>query len=1110
MLTSLLSPHSPASTAWLTPTEVSAASTRAWAQTPAARPRRAAVDEPSIDSPWTRLPTRNPDRATAADVQLNERVAAAEESGHTMIEVPPDSRLGPAMRLYQHVFNQAPLQQWIADQGLEVATLTLHRHHIEGYVNRDGVRTVVRFSLADHSGWSEVSRTLRPIRDLLDPTDEGLPVVARDDALWLPRQRVAQANVANLEQIWRLIGDLEERQALADRLEAGLEGLPDGAGTDWSAYASELSPASPLPALSSAAMVRLQRFVSRPEMRSLLQREGFDWPDRPFRVSEGRLERLSPVGGWVNLSHYVDADDALSAELKALTALSVPLGNAVYSTPRYDLHQLLDFKGLGSPRTVAETRNVIQWLRLSLPPAPALGDYSGLSAQQWSTGTLTEDDKRALARIDGIRLDDVKPGEIAGYSIYQPANMGRSFAEVRGDIERHLQEYKGLTPSLAVVAAQVCLAQAAPEMCVQDLPDSMRIGTPAWMELRLGCAMADHHAPGTSRMMNERQVTALATLAPTSEGHAQLMQLRALKIIADWGVLNGVIRLRSDGEYSQHDIQDATRAFFQQRDDATEAFARASTELPTRKALAIKELLRVFPGTTVGELERMTLQLASAEDQRNLPVSEPRSRSLVETYMTGDLTPGKWVLSDDIPKSPLPAPTPYQVGRTPHLTAAARDELDRRIRHLPDLDERLETAVDQHYKQLQSAYATKLKLMFAQLPLAERQTLELGKVELFTLRAETGLRRAEETAARKNAQRARQGTLMRVEHGQSVVYYEVFANGKTVKRTDLPEAIVLNGVVRSQRVVTPRGPLYFPMVRGTRMSLDFDAYTTGSTPRPNVKSPAVIVEPLGAGFPACELPANHTLQSFVPSTYESRKVASIADRIAQGNFYEPAEAMLQRSREPLPLEQRRETRARQHEFLLGLVPFVGAYQEFKQGNIGKGMTNLALDVVGVAIGAGAQARGLLRSAKALVHNPLHRLIVRLKPPTATLASAKPAGTFSGRAFDFIKQSGLFVNAALNPLDGYPQLVNASTRGLVKLPVLLAGGGVKWRKTAPHLITVEEKLRGYMMAAAGQAQNPEASSLSTGAATPGREASGYRSISSGPACRAGSRGLQPAC
>ncbi len=54
-------------------------------------------------------------------------------------------------------------------------------------------------------------------------------------------------------------------------------------------------------------------------MLALLQRERFDWDGKPFRVSEGRLERLSPVGGWVNLTHYVNDVDTLRDELAALT-----------------------------------------------------------------------------------------------------------------------------------------------------------------------------------------------------------------------------------------------------------------------------------------------------------------------------------------------------------------------------------------------------------------------------------------------------------------------------------------------------------------------------------------------------------------------------------------------------------------------------------------------------------------------------------------------------------------------------------------------------------------------------------------------------------------------
>ncbi|MBK5477091.1 hypothetical protein JFU04_13385 [Pseudomonas sp. TH21] len=535
--------------------------------------------------------------------------------------------------------------------------------------------------------------------------------------------------------------------------------------------------------------------------------------------------------------------------------------------------------------------------------------------------------------------------------------------------------------------------------------------------------------------------------------------------------MNGSVRQRSDGEYSQADIEDAARAFFQQREEAAGAFTRASAPLPTRRALAVKELLRVFPGTTPAELENLSVQLASAEDRRNLPISEPRTRSLVETYMTGDLTPGKWVLGEDMPASPPAAKTPYQPASTPQIPEAARTRLDTLIRRLPELDGALKTSVGQHQYQLQQAYAIKLKLMLAELPLDDRRLLELGKVELFTLRAETGVTEHSETAALRLARRARQGTLMRVEHGPEVVYFELFAQGKIIKRTDLPKTIELDGVIRRERYPSPRGFVYLPVVRGTQMSLDLEAYAGGAPTGPNVKPSTVIVERLGPQFPARELPANHTAQSYVPDTYASRKTQSIADRIAQDNFYQSTESMLQRASEPLPLERRREERAREHAFLLGFVPFVGAYQEFKQGNIGAGLANLALDVVGVAIGAGGQARGLIRSAKALVPS---RLATRFKPAAVTLAPLKSAASFSDRAFDFVRQSALFSSAALNPLDGYPQLINAAIKGVVKLPVLLAGGALKWGKVMPHMVTAEEKLRAYLLIAAGQASSTEAS------------------------------------
>ncbi len=88
---------------------------------------------------------------------------------------------------------------------------------------------------------------------LTPPSSTGSPlqyavqalVVGEDSAkptVQQPRLWAAPANVANLAQAPRLSPELVERDALAERLEAGLEDLPDGARTDWSAEAWDVPP----------------------------------------------------------------------------------------------------------------------------------------------------------------------------------------------------------------------------------------------------------------------------------------------------------------------------------------------------------------------------------------------------------------------------------------------------------------------------------------------------------------------------------------------------------------------------------------------------------------------------------------------------------------------------------------------------------------------------------------------------------------------------------------------------------------------------------------------------------------------------------------------------
>lgn len=1008
------------------------------------RARRSTPDpEPVIQGPAWSLPASSSGNGDTAegDAVLSAGLALALSSGHASVAVPENSSLAGALALFSQLVNQPETQEWFARKGLATDSITLHKHGIDGFVTLDGVRTAVSFSTTDDSGWWQASVKLRAIRDVLDPHDQGLPYVnganprvplhvvlnaygldlAESAGQVVPRDGLTLSPQlpAALDDVKRVISDLDERAYLANWLEQQVQRLADSTAVDWSKQPTRLSPAS----------------------------------------AEG-------IGAQTG----------------------------------YDVGQLLAYKGLGTPRTAAATRNVIHWLRTALPPAPAMGNYVGLSAREPGGRAYEPLDTLASQNPTSLRIDtdahllrllkgpdalafgaqvvaalEGPAGPLAGYDLYQPANAGRTLSAVRSDLEQHFRESTGLDPSVAVLVAQIALARAAPEFLVREVPDAVAIGTPAWMELRLGVAMAEAVAPGTSRAMDEAQLSALTTLAPTSDEQRTLMQVRGLGVLLDWAVLNGVIPAKPEGQYTQEHIKKASQVFGRQRTLATRAFTAASTPVPMRRSLAVQELLKVFPSISAVQLETITVTLADANERRNLRPSEPRTRSLIETYMTGDLVPGKWILSSDQPQSDSSPSrgTPFQIQNTSLPPSQPRQSLDALIRRLPSLEGLLEKAVGSHHRKQQMGFVTKLKLMFAGLPLADRQRIELGAVDLFTLRKKTGKQQVWESDADRAAVTGRQGTLMRVLHDQSVTYYEVLNCGNIIKHDDKQVTAALDKVVRDRRYVGQYKLLGEKYIRGGHdVPLDFNAYARGAAPRAGVTSADVIIDRLGRSLEAGSLPANETLASFVPDSYQSDRVEFLACEIAENNFYESQADMLKRAKGQLPLEQRREASEREVNLLRSLVPFVGAYQDFADGNFGKGLQGLALDLVGVAIGAGGQARALVRSAKTLAQGSLRPSLGRLG---ATVAPMKPKPAwpwtepkvrFSDAAFDVGKQTALFFSAVFNPADGYPRLINAASRGLATLPTLLASPSSGLGKAMPHLITVEEKMKCYLLVASG--------------------------------------------
>jgi len=177
--------------------------------------------------------------------------------------------------------------------------------------------------------------------------------------------------------------------------------------------------------------------------------------------------------------------------------------------------------------------------------------------------------------------------------------------------------------------------------------------------------------------------------------------------------------------------------------------------------------------------------------------------------------------------------------------------------------------------------------MIANLPLADRQALEYGAVELFTLREQIdGVPTLDQTSAQVEARRGRKGTLIRCDYNGQISYFEVFpAKMMIVKRTDLPEQLVLGGTLEeTQRTYGRWAPSTVLLQNGAVEPFDFNAYTSDALPRSDVSSAGIIIDKLGDTLPAVPAAADGRVSAAVPNSFASPRSQAIVDRILQGNF----------------------------------------------------------------------------------------------------------------------------------------------------------------------------------------------------------------------------------
>ncbi|WP_421555946.1 hypothetical protein [Pseudomonas kitaguniensis] len=733
------------------------------------------------------------------------------------------------------------------------------------------------------------------------------------------------------------------------------------------------------------------------------------------------------AGDYAAMTPYSQVDGALSAEagstLKKASTQVMALFKAFststtgfqnYPDPDNKLASFFD-----SPKAIAIADEIARSLKHY-----AVFDGQALSRADRHQVLATAMKSSVDASIPG------QPGTVAGYSLYQPGNLGRTLKQVRGDVEAHLQS-KGVDPNVASLMAHVFLAQSAPEMLVKKDPtvsattdqvlnrdpENIKVGSTGWMNLRLGSAIA-----GDSRL-NFTQAMALARQEVGGPVQEALIKELGTQALLDWAVMSGVFPATSDGKYSLVDYQAAANAFTQRENQTREAFGTLSSESPTQRTVLVQQLAKLYPEMTAEAISNITLKkypdfvTNTANSRPSIEYDNPQPfrylgpTSLVDIIMM-NLGKGNPPFGED----------ESWVGDEfihPNISLAAfRERLDQ----LPKLKPLVVPAIDTFITDSRSAQATALKLMIADLPLNERKGLELGKITFYTLRKTTGdsLRVDEGQDSKVEKSKGTHGLLLRYETPDAwprFGYYEVFPGSMKMVKRNLGIQLQLNGRVENKvlrdRLYTYAGPV---IRNGMAQPFDFDAYSTGSAPRSGAIS-QVIIERLGAELP--QTPTSDTATQRIPNTFSSSKTSRIVERLLAHSFDGNRDARIAHANKPSALQARTDTTiftAENARAVVSLIPFVGAVADLVEGKIEAGVKGLLIDL------ASFLATGGLAGAKTFAKG------LRMLIP------------FSGKPFSMtgLKGGGSFIRGLFNPLENIPTLVRGGPKGIPALNKINAG------------------------------------------------------------------------
>lgn len=960
------------------------------------------------EAPNPEGPNENPriagDRELAMEYHSALLLAANGQRNVTINTLAPESTFGQWWTQLSNAFKSPDIRQWMQDKGINPRSIELHPQSgkisfkLQQHLDPEQKRHTVG---QDDARWAAISGPVLkagqviaagdsdtafspPASDLIEPVPYWLVGRFYNERLDLTapsmRQRAAQIDQNQgftpldpatsapliksrsedeLQNQEAHLGDIDHRhQAIAElrHLATSVEHDIDYAGQIRNQLHKSMIELSP----NSTYQANHTEQSNKVSLLQFIEDHGWDVPTTHEQLANLATALATPapkapangnLGGALAWPEPLDraSQEQLHSDLRA-----GKFGDTTLSPFNHVLDYLLNGRQI-SAEEQKHPRQLIDTL-LHSPRGKALGSAIQATFEARGVkGSATDWLLAALNIESGKHLHNPSPGQIEGYRLVSENNTGKPASAIIKELAAHLlAQGSASSPESAAVKAHLLLASRAPEFLVKGIPNQVTPGTHSWVSLVTATARLEAKAPGSTATMSYAQIMLDAATAPITDEERRIEYTAQSEAIKDWGAANGM-----GYPATPTAINTVREEFSAQIRELKEASETQLAQMPTTKAIALEQLKKALPDMDPALFDKKCI------------TSQPSSRyfpgpySILDLYIDGRALSGAPDSADNwgehgrafvkdltfgaITLEPDGKPAAWVSSSEAINISAVIPKLKNLARPVEAFNETFAG----YANTVKKATATQIKLLISKLPPQDRENLEFGKISIS-----------------KEVRYTRADHPIHVEPGVLLVKTE--RNGKVMTYAiDRLKGTVTRRPNQSYQEYAPTSG-FLHASGGKR----FDAVKPAG-PHP----PGITDENQGA--------------QGAPNSFNSARTRYIADAVIEAMDLPAVERYAKGATTfdtELPFYKALE------EIALNLIPFRSAIKNFIDGNVGEGITDLAFDIFGFAIGLGTAAKG----AKALAAG------------ASALSKLGRAGKIIGRA----------AVGALNPVGGLDDLARS--------------------------------------------------------------------------------------